>query len=198
MIIYHYDRHTGEFLGDALADPSPAETGAFLLPAFSTPIVPPGSQEGYVRCFVNGAWIFVEDHRGQTIYSTDTASPMIVGILGPIPGGYTDLIPCTDPMWGGTEWIIDPAKQQKRIVDVVQVHMDVKARAYGYDHILSATSYDTSTNEKFQTEGKAFKQWRDDIWTYCLTVLKNTAEKISKISSEEELISSLPPFPLDT
>ncbi len=89
-------------------------------------------------------------------------------------------------------------RQQKRIIDLVQNHMDTKAQLYGYDHILSASSYATSTYEKFKTEGMAFKQWRDDVWGFLLTILANVNAGTNTIATEAELISSLPSFPLDT
>ncbi len=76
--------------------------------------------------------------------------------------------------------------------------MDAKARTYGYDHILSAASYATSTYDKLRIEGTAFKQWRDDVWGFLLTVLANVNAGTNTITTEAGLINSLPPFPLDT
>jgi len=75
--------------------------------------------------------------------------------------------------------------------------MDAKAQAYGYDSILSAASYATSSNAVWQSQGSAFLKWRDDVWSFGLTVL--SAEKAGKntITTGEALIAALPVFPLD-
>ena len=82
-------------------------------------------------------------------------------------------------------------------IDRVQSFMDTKAREYGYDHILSASSYVTSTFPKFKAEGIAFAKWRDDVWLYCYAVLAEWEAGTSKITTEDELIASLPEFKVE-
>ena len=79
-------------------------------------------------------------------------------------------------------------------IDRVQSFMDAKAQEYGYDHILSASSYVTSTFPKFKAEGTAFAKWRDDVWLYCYSVLAEWEAGTSVITTEDELIASLPEF----
>jgi hypothetical protein len=76
----------------------------------------------------------------------------------------------------------------------VQAFMDAKAHEYGYDHVLSASSYVTSTFPKFKAEGIAFAKWRDDVWLYCYAVLAEWEAGTSLITTEDELIASLPEF----
>ena len=40
MKIYHYNRDTGQFLGEGMADPDQMRPGEWILPAFSTPTAP--------------------------------------------------------------------------------------------------------------------------------------------------------------
>lgn len=57
MRIYNYDRETGEFTGESLADESPLEPGVWLFPAHSTdtpPPIPGASQRSF---FIGGEWI---------------------------------------------------------------------------------------------------------------------------------------------
>ena len=85
-------------------------------------------------------------------------------------------------------------KRKEKTIVLVQAFMDAKAQEYGYDHILSATSYVTSTFPKFKAEGIAFAKWRDDVWLYCYSVLAEWEAGTSKITTEDELIASLPEF----
>ena len=41
MIVYHYDKTTGEYIGQSTAFESPLEPGKYLIPAHSTPTAPP-------------------------------------------------------------------------------------------------------------------------------------------------------------
>lgn len=82
----------------------------------------------------------------------------------------------------------------KKAIDRVQSFMDAKAKELGYDHILSASSYVTSTFPKFKAEGIAFAKWRDDVWLYCYSVLAEWEAGTSIITTEDELIASLPEF----
>jgi hypothetical protein len=57
MNIYNYDTFTGEYIGPSTADESPLEPGVFLIPANSTTIAPPASQDGKTVNFENGVWV---------------------------------------------------------------------------------------------------------------------------------------------
>jgi len=58
MEIYHYHPSTGFYLGRGHADPSPAEPGAFIIPAFATEDPPPGYNVDTQFCrFVDGDWL---------------------------------------------------------------------------------------------------------------------------------------------
>lgn len=64
----------------------------------------------------------------------------------------------------------------------------------GKAHILSASSYVTSAFPKFKAEGMVFAKWRDDVWLHCYSVLTEWEAGKSKITTEDELIKSLPEF----
>ena len=89
------------------------------------------------------------------------------------------------------------AKQKSHAINTIQGILDAKAQEYGYDHILSASSYVTSTFPKFKAEGTAFAKWRDDVWLYCYSVLAEWEAGTSKITTEDELIASLPEFKVE-
>src|SRR5690606_16818865 len=59
--VYSYDRATGEYRGQAVAQPNPRRPGAYLLPAFSTETAPPPVGERETTVYRNGEWAVVPD-----------------------------------------------------------------------------------------------------------------------------------------
>ena len=51
MLIYHYNRDTGELIGQDIAQPDPMDDGRFIVPAFSTSKVPPVPPPGMVPVY---------------------------------------------------------------------------------------------------------------------------------------------------
>lgn len=94
-----------------------------------------------------------------------------------------------------------PEEQQaalmKAMTDAVQAHMDAKARAKGYDNLLSAVTYaEEPTVPKFQAEGVAFRAWRSAVWAYCYEQLDAVLSGQRETPTVEQLISELPPLVL--
>lgn len=92
---------------------------------------------------------------------------------------------------------IDPSpptveERQRALIDAVQRHMDAGAQARGYDGILSATSYATSTHPTFGPEGIAFRDWRDTVWAYCHQVRSEVEAGRRAMPEAEDLIAELP------
>ena len=58
-----------------------------------------------------------------------------------------------------------PAPTESEYITAVQSYLDGEAKAHGYDGILSATSYATSTNAHYKAEGQACVEWRDAVWS---------------------------------
>lgn len=86
MRIYSYAADTGEWIGEADADPSPLEPGQWLIPAYATDLAPPAPAEGLARVFADGAWSLVTDHRGETWY-TAAGETVRIAALGDLPAG---------------------------------------------------------------------------------------------------------------
>jgi hypothetical protein len=59
---------------------------------------------------------------------------------------------------------LDPLKVQAAASLEIQKLLDSTAQASGYDSVLSAVSYQTSTNAAWKAEGAAFMAWRDACW----------------------------------
>ncbi|CAO3440140.1 hypothetical protein [Azospirillum endophyticum] len=76
----------------------------------------------------------------------------------------------------------------------VQAWMDAAVRPRGYDSILSACSYATSTNPLYAAEGQACVAHRDDVWAICFALLGEVKARKRPIMTSAEVIAELPPL----
>lgn len=107
MNLYNFHPQTREFLGQSVAKSHPKREGEFLIPSFSTEIPLPDAllAEGHKWQFGDDVWNAVEDHRGETCYSTETGQVVDIQELGPLPVTVTPLAPATsDDTWDGSGW----------------------------------------------------------------------------------------------
>lgn len=74
----------------------------------------------------------------------------------------------------------------------VQKHLDDFARTRGYDGILSAATYATSTVPKFKAEGQYAVEARDATWAKCYEVLAAAEAGTRPMPTFEELLAELP------
>ena len=109
MKIYNYQPVTGEYLGECIADPSPAEPGNFLLPAFSTTDVPPIPGDNQTAVYLNGAWVLVPDYRGSTRWRRDGTEYTIdeLGVAPDVTDTDHDPRPSIYHVWSGSEYVLD-------------------------------------------------------------------------------------------
>ena len=112
ITVYNFDAITGEYL---------SETVEFLvvgvgIPASSCTDAPPAEKKGFAVCRTEASdgWEYIEDHRGETVYSTETGQP--VGITA--PGSYADGVTVSAPStpfdrWNGQAWVMNKEAQQE-------------------------------------------------------------------------------------
>lgn len=73
--------------------------------------IAPEFKEGFHPCELSGGWALVEDHRGKTVYNTETKELVKIDYLGEIKAGFTLLEPFQFSKWNGTKWVLDEDEQ---------------------------------------------------------------------------------------
>ncbi|EAO7558002.1 tail fiber assembly protein [Salmonella enterica] len=109
--IFNLRSDTNEFIGagDAYIPP---HTG---LPANCTDIAPPEIPASHIAIFdaETQTWSLKEDHRGQTVYRTDTGKAFYIQELGPLPENVTSVSPDGEyQKWDGKAWVKDEAAEK--------------------------------------------------------------------------------------
>ncbi|WON76299.1 tail fiber assembly protein [Serratia sp. UGAL515B_01] len=108
LTVFNYDGKTGEYL-DSCEEYLSEGVG---LPANSCIEAPPKTSTGYIARRVGDVWDVVEDHRGKTLYSTETGQSVTISELGALPVNSTELVPNTPyDKWDGKEWVTDEIAQ---------------------------------------------------------------------------------------
>ena len=128
MNIYHYDKATFEYYADGFARKSPLDN-EWLIPAYATTIQPPMVIPGQIQCFIDGAWIIYDDHRGKVVYLKSNGSAYVVDFIGIIPNIYTDKVPCKFPIWVDDDWISDPVKLAEEQAEAERIAAKIQAIA---------------------------------------------------------------------
>ncbi|HCR3029599.1 TPA: tail fiber assembly protein [Escherichia coli] len=116
ITIYNYRADTLEFIGegDALIPPY---TG---LPANCTNKPAPETQPGFIAIFddKNEQWKTIEDHRGETVFNTQTGEPIHISEPGSYPEGVTVLAPDnTWQKWNGEVWVDDVLAKKNALIE---------------------------------------------------------------------------------
>lgn len=101
---FYFDSVTGEYTGWS----DEYINVGVSMPGNSTDIDPGEAVAGKVSLFTGTGWQLEEDHRGETVYSTDTGNHVTISQLGDYPEGTTTKAPSTQfDKWDGSEWVTD-------------------------------------------------------------------------------------------
>ena len=104
MKVYLYD-DKGAYTEDYTCQANPLVADAFIIPISSLSIAPVFSQ-GLWPVAVNSAWTYVEDHLGETVYSTTDGYPEVWEELGGLPSDVTTKPrPNSNYLWDGADWV---------------------------------------------------------------------------------------------
>lgn len=119
ITVFNYDGETREYL---------SSTVEYLavgvgLPANSCTDAPGESKDDFAICRTTDftAWEYVADHRGETVYSTETGEAVAITVPGDYPEGTTTLAPSTPyDTWNGSEWVTDTEAQHTADVEAAE------------------------------------------------------------------------------
>ncbi|OCG79401.1 tail fiber assembly protein [Gilliamella sp. Occ4-3] len=158
VLIYNSDPVTGEFINATYE----YVANGFGFPVHACSDAPVESPENKAIVRKNGAWVYLDDHRGKKIYSTKNGEEATVKEIGDIPVDYTFLKPACDfDVWNGEEWVLDKEKQHNHYVMLASVQKnqllsEAKSRI---DYLQDAIDTDIATNEE-KTAYSAWKKYR--------------------------------------
>lgn len=114
--VFNYLDGTNEFIGESDAY-IPPHTG---LPANSTDIAPPDIPAGFAAVFNADEmkWHLMEDHRGKTVYSTETGVAVTVSEPGSLPENVTSVSPDGEyQRWNGSQWVTDEEARRNALIN---------------------------------------------------------------------------------
>ncbi|ENZ6385448.1 tail fiber assembly protein [Escherichia coli] len=110
ITVYNYDGVTREYLS-SMVEYLAVGVG---IPASSCTDAPGESKDDFAICRAADftAWEYVADHRGETVYSTETGDAVAITVPGDYPEDTTTLAPATEyDTWNGSEWVTDTEAQ---------------------------------------------------------------------------------------
>jgi hypothetical protein len=110
ITVYNYDGVTREYLS-SMVEYLAVGVG---IPANSCTDAPGESKDDFAICRTADltAWEYVADHRGETVYSTETGEAVAITVPGDYPEGTTTQAPVTEyDTWNGSEWVTDTEAQ---------------------------------------------------------------------------------------
>ncbi|EKL4869297.1 tail fiber assembly protein [Escherichia coli] len=119
IIVYNYNSETRKYIS---ASTEFLAVGVGI-PAYSCLDAPGTHKAGYAICRSAdlNSWEYVPDHRGETVYSTETGEAKEITVPGDYPENTTTLAPLTSyDKWDGEKWVTDTEAQHSAAVDAAE------------------------------------------------------------------------------
>ncbi len=119
IVVYNYD---GENRADISESTEYLAVGVGI-PANSCLDAPGAHKAGdAIRRSENlSSWEYAPDHRGETVYSTDTGNTEEITALGDYPKNTTTIAPLTPyDKWDGEKWVTDTEAQHRAAVEAAE------------------------------------------------------------------------------
>ncbi|MDT3543154.1 tail fiber assembly protein [Cronobacter sakazakii] len=131
ITVFNYDDETREYLSSSVEY---LAVGVGI-PASSCTDAPGEGKEGFAICRTADftAWEYIADHRGETVYRTETGESVIVSLPGDYPEGTTTQAPATPyDKWDGSAWVTDrEAQHVANVAAAEQMKSELLAEAQG-------------------------------------------------------------------
>ena len=119
ITVYNYRGDTREYISSSV-EYLPVGVG---IPANSCTDAPGTLKAGYAICRSAdfNSWEYVPDHRGETVYSTETGESKEITAPGDYSENTTTIAPLTPfDKWDGEKWVTDTEAQHSAAVDVAE------------------------------------------------------------------------------
>ncbi|ECJ5700820.1 DUF4376 domain-containing protein [Salmonella enterica subsp. enterica] len=166
--VYNLRADTHEFIGTSDAWIAP-HTG---LPANCTDIAPPDIPASHIAVFApeTETWSLNEDHRGETVYDTQTGNPVYISEPGPLPENTTTQAP-TSPVdkFENGQWTPDRTTALNQKHDDINAWRNAQENAnYVFTFNGRNWDYGKATQERLALSVQAAKENRlpdGFIWT---------------------------------
>ncbi|EIQ2089380.1 tail fiber assembly protein [Escherichia coli] len=120
ITVYNYDGETREYISTS-TEYLAIGVG---IPACSCLDAPGPYKTGYAICRSEdfNSWIYVPDHRGEFVYSTETGESKEITAPGDYPENTTTIVPLTPyDKWDGEKWVTDTEAQYGAAVKAAEV-----------------------------------------------------------------------------
>lgn len=139
------------------------------MPGNSTDIDPGDEVTGKVAIYRGGLWEIEEDHRGESVYSTESGMQSTVDYIGPLKDGFTVKPPSSGfDKWDGDDWVPDDdARKQADIEDAEnkREHLISQANAYMNSRQWPGKAAMGRLNDSEKNSYNLWLDYLDDIYS---------------------------------
>ncbi|HGE8486461.1 tail fiber assembly protein [Serratia marcescens] len=133
--------------------------GYYILPDGCTFVAPPEDKSTFVTQWDGTEWVYVKDLRGQLAYNTETKEPFSITEIGPLPDGYTLLVPGRFDVWGGKSWV--PDETAERTFHADQAERQKMSLLTMATEQIAVLTYAINTGSATDSEKATLAQWED-------------------------------------
>lgn len=155
----------GYFIGMTIADPDPLDLDNYLIPGGCIDTAPPEQRDNAVAKWGGEQWQYIDDYRGQTVYSIDDGNEVVITEIGELPDNTTtEPRPDSYHVWQDGSWVLTDDGTAQQLADAKAAKLIAIAQA-AQQFIAHATKADTVPEfERLSWERQAqeTKAWAAD------------------------------------
>ncbi|EFV1609035.1 tail fiber assembly protein [Salmonella enterica] len=157
VVVFNYDGVTRVYLSST-TEYLPVGVG---LPANACTDEPPEPKKGFVICrnLKGDSWAYQPDHRGETVWNTQTGESEVVALPGDYPTGTTTIPPVTPyDVWDGEKWATDEGAKNAAEVAAAESkkYMLIQSAGNSINPLQDAVELGIATDE----EKSRYDAWR--------------------------------------